>query len=142
MAESAIEILKNRLAAGEISLDQYKQILNELNCTSDISPGNTGSSVSSSNEASTMSRLAKRAYDAVLGDENYKDPVDNNPLKVTNDFTVYGSFFVYKGSKFPIADIKSIGFQGESSSAAGIVPIGSSSLLRLIMDDGLKIDVL
>ncbi len=129
MSSSPIDTLNHRLANGEISIAEYNQILEQIKKTGISSPTGIKDMLKQG------TGIAGKLLDAVFGSNTYSIPTDAEPLQITGNFTLYGTFFVYKGERFSLLDIKSIGFQSDSKSV-NLVPTGTFTYFNIVMNSG------
>ncbi|MGZ5056336.1 MAG: hypothetical protein ACXWAT_15535 [Methylobacter sp.] len=129
---SPIDTLNQRLANGEITISEYNQILEKIRNTGGSSP--TGTKDILKQGAS----ISRKLLETLFGSKLYPTPTDAEPLQITSDLTLYGTFFVYKGEQFSFLDIKSIGFQGHSQTI-NLIPANSSVHLHIVMNNSKSI---
>lgn len=136
---SAIETLKNRLAKGEISISEYKQIIQGL------APSHNSENLSNSLEllkrgASKLISTSSDAYTNIVGKDSVPYPTNHSPLEVTKVFKIYGDFLEYNSERYPFSEIVSISFHAKSETI-NFVPMGTDSNLGLVLRNGKKIDL-
>lgn len=130
-SSTPIDTLNQRLANGEITISDYNQILEKIKKTGGSS--STGTKDVLKQGASISGKL----LETIFGSNSYTTPTDAEPLQITGDLTLYGTFFVYKGEQF-FLDIKSIGFQGYNQTI-NLIPADSSVHLHIVMNNGKSI---
>ena len=139
MSPSPIDILKNRLASGEISVADYKEILENLK------QGGNSDLVAKTKEAafqvaSIAGKSSQQLMDAIFGSNSYQDPTDSQPIEIAGVFSIFGSYFNFDRKRHLISDIKSIGFQANSRSF-NYVQTTSTSRLSIKMKNNEEIEV-
>ena len=136
---SSIDTLKNRLAKGEISISEYRQIIQEL------APSHSSENLSNSLEllkrgASKLMSTSSDAYTNIVGKDSVPYPTNHSPLEITKVFKIYGDFFEFKSENHSFSEIVSISFHSKSETI-NFVPMGTDSNLGLVLRNGKKIDL-
>jgi hypothetical protein len=129
MPSSPIEILKGRLAQGEITISEYQQILAQL--TEGENPRGDKTEKTSQKEVSV------RILDIIFGPNSYAAPTDLKPLEVNKRFVIHGSFFEYKGKRLEFEQIISIGAEFDTQTVNLVS--SSSSVVTLVLANQEKI---
>lgn len=131
-SSSTIDTLNQRLANGEITISEYNQILEKIKKPADSSF--TGIKDVLKQGAS----ISGKFLETIFGSNSYITPTDAEPLQITGDLMLYGTFFVYKAEQFSFSDVKSVGFQGYSQ-AINLIPSYRSVHLHIVMINGKSI---
>jgi hypothetical protein len=136
---NSLEILKERLAKGEISLSDYRQIASEL--TSSRASDLAGDSLDlvkkgASKFVSTSSTVIKD----IFGTDSVPYPTNNAPFVVTKNLHIFGDFFEYKSVRFDFSEIVSLSFFAKSETM-NFIPMGTNSDLCIWVKSGKKIEI-
>lgn len=113
---SSVEILKKRLAAGEISLSEYETILTHLKVGSGSSITLEGTKEVVQQGALIVGKTTAGLFNAVFGTYSYNEPSDRAPFEVDSTFKIFGTYFEHKGQKYALSDVKSIGLRAQHTS--------------------------
>lgn len=138
MTQNPIEILKQRLAAGEITISEYKVILEQLVGSNKLPAGVVSAKDAVLKGAVIAGKTSAKLFDTVFGSTSYKDPTDTEPLEITGDFLIYGNYFLYKKKSYLIEDVKSVGFMAYSQKI-NLIKMGEDSTLFVVMKDNQEI---
>jgi len=132
-----IDVLKGRLARGEISIEEYQKILEQLKSTGCCDfPSSDGIEKHSENTVCTKAGSGK-ILEYVFGPNTYDLPTDSAPLKINGRFAIYGSFFEHKGKRLGFEQIVSIGANFDTFTVN--MASTSSTVVTLVLENKEKI---
>ena len=137
MTLSPVDVLKGRLARGEISIAEYQQVFEHL--TNGDSLGMSGSDRIErfSQKAATIKTASTRVLEGIFGPNSHDAPTDSAPLEINKRFVIYGSFFEHKGKRFAFEQIVSIGSNFDTQTINLVS--SSSAVVTLVLADREKI---
>jgi len=137
MSSSPIDILKSRLAKGDISVAEYQSVLEQL--TNTVHSGVAASDVGKkpSEITSAIQTASAKIMGAISGPKSYDIPTDAAPLEINKRFVIYGSFFEYKRNRFEFAEIVSIGANFDTQTINLVS--SSSTVVTLVLANAEKI---
>jgi hypothetical protein len=140
MSLSPIEVLKHRLASGEISVAQYQELLTYLKADDKCAVSSITINEAVSQSVAAAKTVAAKIRVSLFGPESYNEPTDTSPLRINSRLTIYGSYFKHKEERINILDIISIGaeFRKETTNLVWSI---SDSLVTLVLKNGENIQL-
>lgn len=123
-----------RLASGEICEEEYTKLLTKISET--IS--NKSNEIQRTKNCIWQKIVSK--HDSVFGSNKFKTPSNDDPLRITKDFTVFGTFIVFKQEQIPIGNIHTLTYD-YSSITVNLLPVHKMIYLIINLIDGREISV-
>lgn len=115
-----------RLASGEICEEEYTKLLTKI---TEAASNKTNEKQSLKN--SIWQHIVSK-HDSIFGSNKFKVPSNDDPLHVTNDFIIYGTFIVFEQEKIHLKNIYSLTYD-YSSITVNLLPVNKTIYLILLM---------
>ena len=123
-----------RLASGEICEEEYAKLLTKI---TEATSNKTNEKQSLKN--SIWQHIVSK-HDSIFGSNKFKVPSNNDPLHVTKDLIIYGTFIVFEQEKIHLKNIHSLTYD-YSSITVNLLPVNKTIYLTINLIDGRTISI-